>query len=49
MTQVVKKPCEGNGCKDAGFPSQMIGFQKSDKREPDGKAGLPAKVHRLFV
>jgi len=38
MTQQVgKKLSDCNRCKDAGFPSQMIGFVKTDKVKPDGK------------
>jgi|GEM_PF-3773319 len=33
--QVCKKLSECNRCRDAGFPTQIIGFVKTDKVKPD--------------
>lgn len=37
MSQVVKQLTECNRCKAAGFPSQMIAFEKTTKTKPDGQ------------
>ncbi len=32
-----------------GFPSQMIGFQKTDKRKPDGKVTGESASHICVI